>query len=82
LQARLERNVTPHRLASKFSKNDVKRSIKDLLETAEKYRFNFNKGETICPNHLKINNTNLLLENVVDIIIEKFNLTPLIQKKK
>lgn len=80
LQTRLERNVTPHRLASKFTKNDIERSTKDLLETIEKYRLNSNEGETICPNHLKINNTNLSPDEVSNIIIEKFGLE--IKKEK
>lgn len=74
LQTRLERNVTPHRLESKFTKNDIERSTKDLLETMDKYRLNSNEGETICPDHLKINNTNLSPDEVSNIIIEKFGL--------
>lgn len=76
LQTRLERNVTPHRLESKFTKNDIERSTKDLLETMEKYRLNSNDGETICPNHLKINNTNLSPDEVSNIIVEKYGLAP------
>ena len=75
LQTRLERNVTPHRLESKFTKNDIERSTKDLLETMEKYRLNSNDGETICPNHLKINNTNLSPDDVSNVIIEKLGLS-------
>ena len=75
MQTRLERNVTPHRLASKFTKNDIERSTKDLLDTIEKYRLNSNEGETVCPNHLKINNTNLSPDEVSDMIIEKFELS-------
>lgn len=75
LQTRMERNVTPHRLESKLTKNDIERSTKDLLETMEKYRLNSNEGETICPNHLKINNTKLSPDEVSDIIIEKFELS-------
>ena len=75
LQTRLERNVTPHRLESKFTKNDIERSTKDLLETMEKYRLNSNEGETICPNHLKINNTNLSPDEVSNIIMEQFGLS-------
>ena len=74
LQTRLERNLTPHRLESKFTKNDIERSTKDLLETMEKYRLNSNDGETICPNHLKINNTNLSPDEVSNIVVEKFGL--------
>lgn len=75
LQTRLERNVTPHRLESKFTKNDIERSTKDLLEAMDKYRLNSNEGETICPNHLKINNTNLSPDEVSNIIMEQFGLT-------
>lgn len=74
LETRLERNVTPHRLESKYSKNDIEKSTKDLLEDMDKYRLNSNEGEKICDNHLKINNTNLSPDEVSDIIIEKFNL--------
>lgn len=75
LETRLERNVTPHRLASKESKNDIERSTQDLLNTAKKYRLNSLEGEEICPNHIKINNTNLSPNEVTDIVVEKFNLT-------
>ena len=74
VKTRLERNVTPHRLEAKFSKNDVERSQKDLLDTMKKYRLNSNEGETICENHLKIDNTNLSPEEVADIVINNFNL--------
>ena len=74
LDTRLERNVTPHRLALKFTKNDVERSQRDLLETMKKYRLNSNDGELICPNHLKINNTNLEPEEVADQVIGYFKL--------
>ena len=74
VKTRLERNVTPHRLASKFTKNDVERSQRDLLDTMEKYRLNSNDGELVCPNHLKINNTNLEPEEVADQVIEHFKL--------
>ena len=80
LQTRLERNVTPHRLESKYSKNDIERSTQDLLETMEQYRLNSNDGETICLNHLKINNTNLSPDEVSNIIIENFRL--ILNKKK
>ena len=74
LETRLERNMTPHRLESKYSKNDIERSRKDLLDTMEKYRLNSNEGELICPNHLKINNTNLEPEDVADKVISYFHL--------
>ena len=74
VKTRLERNVTPHRLSSKFTKNDVERSQRDLLDTMEKYRLNSNDGELICANHMKINNTNLEPEEVADQVVERFKL--------
>ena len=74
IKTRLERNVTPHRLKSKLTKNNIEKSQKDLLETMEKHRLNSNEGELICPNHLKINNTNLEPEAVADQVIEYFKL--------
>ena len=44
------------------------------LETMKKYRLNSNDGELICPNHLKINNTNLEPEEVARAVVEKFGL--------
>ena len=82
IATRLERNVTPHRLASKFSKNDIERSTMVLIETHKKYRLNSKEGETICPNHLKIDNSNLSPEEVSDIIIEHFELKKVETKKK
>ena len=72
IETRLERNVTPHRLESKFTKNDVERSQRDLLETMKKYRLNSNDGELICPNHIKINNTNLSPEEVAEQVVTHF----------
>lgn len=74
VKTRLERNVSPHRLESKYTKNDIETSKKDLLETMEKYRLNSNEGEIICPNHLKINNTNLEPEVVAEQVIQHFQL--------
>ena len=74
VKTRLERNITPHRLESKFTKNDVERSQRDLLETMKKYRLNSNDGELICHNHIKINNTNLTPEEVAEQVITNFQL--------
>lgn len=74
IETRLQRNVTPHRLESKPSKNNIERSKRDLIETMNKYKLNSNEGETICPNHIKINNTNLSPEEVTNIVIKKFDL--------
>lgn len=82
VKTRLERNVTPHRLESKYTKNDIETSERDLLETMEKYRLNSNDGELICPNHLKINNTNLEPEEVARAVIENFGLIDMNKKAR
>ncbi|MBR2705256.1 MAG: AAA family ATPase [Clostridia bacterium] len=74
VETRLKRNVTAHRLESKPSKKNVEWSNQDLLKTMEKHRLNSKEGEKVCPNHIKINNTNLSPEEVVDIILKKFSL--------
>ena len=81
VETRLKRNVTPHRLASKKSKNNVEWSNHELVETMKKYRMNSNDGEYICENHIKIDNTDLLPEEVVDIIMTSFNLNPEVKVK-
>ena len=74
METRLKRNVTPHRLESKLSKNDIEWSNNDLINKTNNNRLNTYEGETICPNHIKIDNTNLSPEEVVDIIIKEFGL--------
>ena len=74
LETRKERNVTPNRLAKKYSKNDIEKSMKDLIKTSENYRLNTLDNETICQNHLKIDNTNKTPEEVADIVINTFKL--------
>lgn len=74
LKTRLERNKTPHRLEAKPSKRDIEWAEKDILKTMEKYRLNSNKGEIDFENYIRINNTNLLPDEVSDMIIEKFKL--------
>lgn len=58
----------------KPTKRDTEWTKNDILKTMEKYRLNSYDDEFICENHIKIDNTNLLPEEVADIIIEKFNL--------
>lgn len=75
VKTRLERNVTPHRLESKLSKNNVEWSNNELVESMSKYRLNSTDDEFICPNHIKINNTNLSPEEVADIVVQRFGLS-------
>lgn len=76
VEERLRRNRTANRLEHKASKRDLEWSEKDLLKSIEKHRFNSKpgEGERIFKNYLRIDNTNLLPEEVAKIIKEKFNL--------
>ena len=74
LEARLERNETPHRMERKASKRDTAWSRANLLRDTERHRLNSYDGEIWFPNHLKINNTDLRPDEVADRIIEAFKL--------
>lgn len=82
LETRLQRNLTPHRLEMKPTKRDTEWTKNDILKTMEKYRLNSYDDEFICDNHIKIDNTNLQLEAVADIIIDKFELNKEREKKR
>lgn len=74
LETRLERNETPHRMERKASKRDVVWSKNNLLKDAENHRLNSDDGEIWFENHMKIDNTNLLPDEVADMVIEQFGL--------
>lgn len=74
LEARLERNETPHRMGRKASKRNIAWSKSNLLRDIERHRLNSNDGEIWFQNHIKIDNTSLRPDEVADMIIEKFGL--------
>ena len=76
LKTRLARNETPHRIERKPSKRDIEWSRNSLLSDAQKYRLNSNEDEVWYKNHFKIDNTNLSPDEVADIAIGAFSLTP------
>lgn len=76
LETRLSRNETPHRMERKVSKKDVAWSRANLLKDAKNHRLNSDEDETWFENHLKIDNTNLEPDQVADMIVEAFHLTP------
>ena len=82
LDARLQRNETPHRMERKPSKRDLSWSRSNLLDAEQKYRLNTSEGETWFENHLKIDNTNLPPDEAADRIIEAFRLTPADREEK
>ena len=74
LEARIERNETPHRLERKASKRDLEWSKANLLKDATNHELNSKEGENWFDNHLKIDNTNLQPDEVADIVINHFKL--------
>ena len=53
---------------------NIEWSEQELLNCAEKYRLNSEKGEITHKNYLRINNTNLSAEDVAKMIKDKFEL--------
>lgn len=76
LETRLKRNLTPHRMERKTSKKDTKWSEENLLRDTQKHKLNTEPEEIIFENHLKIDNTNLLPEQVADLVISEYKLVP------
>lgn len=74
LETRLERNETPHRMERKVSKRDVAWSKANLLKDMENHRLNSEDGEVWFEHHIKIDNTNLLPDEVADMVISEFDL--------
>ncbi|MGX9825351.1 hypothetical protein ACVVIB_12850 [Lactococcus lactis] len=78
LETRLGRNVSELRLSEKPSKRDIKHSEKDLLETMKKHRLESKDGEIkkLFPkvHYMKIDNSNLEPEQVVKLILKKWDL--------
>ena len=67
-----ERNETPHRMERKASKRDVVWSKENLLKDVSNHRLNSEDGEVWFDNYIKIDNTNLLPDEVADMVIEQF----------
>ena len=76
LDARLQRNETPHRMERKASKRDIAWSRRNLLEDVRDHRLNSDEGEVWFEHHLKIDNTDLSPDQVADRIIATFGLVP------
>ena len=74
LDERLKRNITPNRLEKKKSKQDIEWSNNNLINGETKHRYNTKEDEVYFENHLKINNNDLSPQEVVDIILNKYNL--------
>ena len=75
LEERLERNKGEFRLAKKSSKRDISRSEKNLLQTEKTYQMNSDDDFFYHENYMKINNTNLLPDEVAKEIASAFGFT-------
>ncbi len=82
LETRLLRNETPYRMERKASKKDVEWSRNNLLRDTEKHRLNSDEGEVWFENHLKIDNTDLLPDQVADMVIKEYDLKVLDKSEK
>ena len=71
---RLERNKTENRLLHKPSKRNLKWSEGLFLELEKKYRLNSLPGEMDMEHYIRIDNTALEPEEVVDQILQLFDL--------
>lgn len=74
IKTRLERNKTPFRLEHKPTKRNIELSELELQNSMEKYRLNSLPGEITRKNYLKIDNTNIIPEEVAERIKSEFNL--------
>ena len=68
------RNEAKDRLSEKPSKRNIEWSRNELLKTMDKYRLVSYDGEIPYDNYIKIDNTNLTVEETAKFIKDKFDL--------
>lgn len=79
-EERLRRNATELRLAEKRPKRDIEASRENLLHLDASYQLNTD-GDFFYPErHLRIDNTDLLPQEVARMIVERFEL-PLVSRE-
>lgn len=74
IDIRLDRNKTPNRLKAKPSKRDVAASAKRLQLEESKYQMNTDGQQIKDENYLRIDNSALSPEEVVNRIVKRFEL--------
>ena len=74
MDIRLDRNKTPNRLKAKPSKRNIAASDKRLQIEEKKYQMNTEGQQIKDKNYLRIDNSNLSPEEVVDQIVGHFRL--------
>lgn len=72
-QVRLVRNKTDNRLSHKPSKRNLDFSSNRILYEDEHYRLISNENEIPFDNYMKIDNTDLSIEDVVELIMKRFS---------
>ena len=73
-EVRIMRNATENRLRNKASKRNVEASNQRLIRDDSKYRLESYDGEIPFDNYIKIDNSNLMPDEVAGIIKDRFNL--------
>ena len=58
----------------KASKRDVKWSEENLLRDTKRHQLNTKNGQILFENHIKIDNTHLLPDEVADMVIDKYHI--------
>ena len=74
LDERLKRNKTDNRLKHKPGKRNIEKSEQRILNDEQQHRYNSYEGEIKEKNYMRINNQNIIPQEVAKIIKEKFNL--------
>lgn len=74
LDTRLIRNKTENRLEKKWTKRNIEESDQRLVDTLKKHRTTSYDGEVTDSNYIKIDNTKLSAQEVVNIVTKEFNL--------
>ena len=74
VNVRKDRNITPLRLEHKPSKRNIETSQKRFVEFGKNHRFNSESGEFNGRHHLKINNENMMPEEVAEKAIRELKL--------
>ena len=71
---RLERNVSPFRLSKKASKQNIEKSMENLVKHEKEHRLNSGSGEFKRTPYIKINNTGISAQETAEMIKKSFKL--------
>lgn len=74
VQTRLARNGTDNRISNKVCKRNIVKSNHELVYESDEFRLNSMPGELTFKNYIKIDNSNLSVEETAKIVTKTFNL--------